>query len=194
MSDKTISKNWGTYHIEFVMAPNLYKANEEAVGLGFAVEDICYRGADFNPLYNFRDADGVVKVRARSESFPTWKAETQYIATKRDLLEWLYMDGWILEDYQLVKEKESWLERCTRKGLPVPDCCKTYSYDDFDEDDKSKGEYAYKLRPWGFSAETLIRIENFCKEKEVSETEIEEAAWPAKEMITDTYKIYPKFT
>jgi hypothetical protein len=177
-NDVTFETEWTAYHIEYVMAPDP-EGGRDVPGLGFVVNDICYRGATFAPMYNFRDTDGVVKVRARSEAFPSWLAKTRYIMIKQDLLKWLKMDKWILVDYVLVKTDEPWRAFCIRQGRPVPVWCE---------------ENAANWRPKGYSNTELTDIEKFRKEIEVHEDQIKEAAWPTKEMITDTYKTYPRFT
>lgn len=185
---ETISRDWLTYRIEFVMAPNPHPVDyPETVGLGWAVEQICYRGADFAPLFNFEE-DGVVKVRARSMSFPAWEATEKYNATKRDLLKWLPMVGWVLEDYNLVKTDELFRDSCAKRGLPVPDCCKVYTVEETDPPQK------IKLTPWGYCTDTLNKNEAFCKANEVHESVIKESVWPKKETITATYRTFPKFT
>lgn len=194
---KTYSLKWNTYHIEFIMAPNPDpKAYPEPVGTGWAVEQICYRGADFGPIYNFRDTDGVVKVRARSESFPSWKAKDRYIRTKRDLEKWTAMYGWIVVSYMLVREEEDYTAYSIRKGLELPRCCRTYPEEALTEQEKQLEDLraCLKFRPWGYSWADLKDSETFCKETETTENELKEATWPAKEMITGFYKTYPKFT
>lgn len=195
LKPNTLYRDWKAYHIEFVMAPNLYMdQGEEPIGLGLLVENVCYRGADFAPLYNFKDVDGVVKVRARSKTFPAWEARGQFGPIKKLLLKKARLNKAIIEDFLLVKSDEPYGAWCERNNLPVPDCCKCYPYEILSDAEKGNAKTARVLRPWGYSWKDIEEIEEFCKKIEVEENEIRSMQWPTKEMITGTYPTYPKFT
>lgn len=182
------------YHIEFVMAPNVYYSSRQTVGLGWAVQKICYEGNDFAPMYNFTDIDGITKVRARSRSFPIWEAKTQYVTIKKNLYDWCCGYGWFLEDFILVETSELYIDSCIKRGLPVPACCKVYHFDEYPEEERVKimKEEGFKGPP--VSKETGDLEREFANKMAVHEEELKNLAWPTKEMIEDTYPEYLQFT
>lgn len=184
-------------HIEFVMAPNVYYVYDpETVGLGWAVQKICYDGNSFAPMYNFKDIDGITKVRARSRSFPDWEAKSQYMEIKKNLYDWCHTFGWFLEDFILVRTEELYADSCIKRGLPVPACCKVFHFDEYPAGSK---ESKNSMREEGFCgppvSEGMFKIENdFAYTRSVDEEELKNLEWPTKEMIIDTYPEYLQFT
>lgn len=186
------------YHLEFVMAPNVYYNRWRRIyGLGGAVHLVCYDGNSFGPMYNFRDIDGIVKVRARSRSFPVWESTWTYSHTLRDLFIWTAMCGWVLEDYVLVRTEEPYYDSCIKRGVPAPDYDRDRYPLETPEDILAKLKEECPHSPFPFSClfwKDFMKQINFAKEREVTEKELEALKWPTKEMITDTYPTYRQFT